>query len=88
MNQHRDSEQPENSKRMPRGEQLTLGLLIDIAFGFIVLVASAVAPNLTVWSILAVASIAVLWVWVRVIYRIRAAESQAKKGARGGSSAV
>lgn len=85
MNQHRDSEHPESLKRMPLGEQLTLGLLIDIVFGFIVVAASAVAPNLTGWAILAVASVALVWVWVRVVSRIR---SRTKKGASGTNGAV
>jgi uncharacterized membrane protein HdeD (DUF308 family) len=88
MNQHRDVPQSENSKRMTLGEQLTLGLVIDIVFGFILLAASAVAPALTIWSILAVVFVAAVWVWARVAYRVKSAEAQAKKGARGANGAV
>jgi hypothetical protein len=83
MNQDRENDQSGNSKRLSLGEQLTLGLVIDVVFGFIVLAASAVAPNLTVWSILALASVAAVWVWARVVFRVKSAEAQAQKGANG-----
>lgn len=73
---------------MRLSEQLTLGLVIDIVFGLIVVAASSVAPNLTGWAILAVASVALVWVWARVVYRIRTTETQAKEGASGTNSAV
>ena len=88
MSRRRNSQNPEKSERMTLGEQLTLGVVIDIVFGFIALAISAVAPAFTVWSILAVVSVAAVWVWAHVTYRIKASEAQAKKGARGGNSAV
>lgn len=69
-----NDQNPANDSRMTLADQLSAGFLIDIILGVPFLAASALVGEISGWFILVMAVIAAVWVWARVIRRIRATD--------------